>query len=467
MDPAELVRPPFDPQEAAAFFHDDENSSSDDSTVSSSSARVQPPATTGTASATTPSDKTTQPSPVLPPSSASGPGPDSDEDEDEMPDLYIPALIAPTMFLPIPNTDPLSTLLNKYILPEKRPMRDLTGEWQRHDFHSLVMSNSWRAIARMTRDRLVASNPEEISAILPLWFLRLSCLARLRLFNQCTAECTNLYSVLSSIEPLSSRKYIFDRLVPFELEVLHARLKYWAGDSVGYLDMMYGLVKKCKLMAKIALEEGEREREKQMERERRGRAALVAMWRERGSRIALIIASQFIEMKEFTAATRLLAPLCTSSSPELCSAVGRIYLQAGLLDQALAEFNIVSESIRHKTLVNMNAALMASAQGDWVRAEEVLRGVVATNPDDFVAVNNLGVALLNQGKLKEGIEVLEGALRKSPFEIVTTEPFLFNLSTLYELRASHGMELKKDLLIQVAQLSGDGLRTTCLKMPTN
>ena len=245
---------------------------------------------------------------------------------------------------------------------------------------------------------------------------------------------------------------------------------------MGYLDTMYAMIKKCKLMAKIALEEGEREREKQRERERRGStgiggrvvrgpkgdggAALAAMWRERGSRMALVIASQFIEMKvrvllslglmpltvrpcpssqrvafadhqEFTAATRLLAPLCTSSSPELRSAVGRIYLQAGLLDQALTEFNLVSESVanaatpsasavaspnaspnlsrvgsqvsmlsayqsqasggrgagvtqRHKNLINMNAALMASAQGDWVRAEEILRGLVAINPDDFV-----------------------------------------------------------------------------------
>lgn len=30
----------------------------------------------------------------------------------------------------------------------------------------------------------------------------------------------------------------------------------------------------------------------------------------------------------------------------------------------------------------------------------------------------------------QGIEVLEGALHKSPFEIVTTEPFLFNLCKL-------------------------------------
>lgn len=115
--------------------------------------------------------------------------------------------------------------------------------------------------------------------------------------------------------------------------------------------------------------------------------------------------------------------------------MGRIYLQAGLLEQALVEFNLVSESIanaatpsvsavaspnnspnpsrfgsqvsivsgnqsqgsggrgayiaqRHKNLVNMNAALMASAQGDWVRAEEILRGLVAINPTDFVVSNS-------------------------------------------------------------------------------
>lgn len=115
--------------------------------------------------------------------------------------------------------------------------------------------------------------------------------------------------------------------------------------------------------------------------------------------------------------------------------MGRVYLQAGLLNQALIEFNLVSDSIanaatpsvsevatpndsptpsrfgsqvsvvsghqsqssggrranvtqRHKNLVNMNAALMASAQGDWVRAEEILRGLVAINPNDFVVSNS-------------------------------------------------------------------------------
>jgi hypothetical protein len=44
----------------------------------------------------------------------------------------------------------------------------------------------------------------------------------------------------------------------------------------------------------------------------------------------------------------------------------------------------VNVTQRHKNLVNMNAALMASAQGDWVRTEEILRGLVAINPNDFV-----------------------------------------------------------------------------------
>ena len=104
MDPVDPVQTPANTQEVNPFFHDDEHSSSDDSTVSSSSGRLQIPATTDIALTTPPPDRTAQPSPALPPlPTAPAPGPDSDDDDEEMPDLYIPALIAPTMFLPIPN----------------------------------------------------------------------------------------------------------------------------------------------------------------------------------------------------------------------------------------------------------------------------------------------------------------------------------------------------------------------------
>ena len=41
------------------------------------------------------------------------------------------------------------------------------------------------------------------------------------------------------------------------------------------------------------------------------------------------------------------------------------------------------------------------------------------------------------------------------------------IATLYELRSSIAADKKRELLIEVAKWSGDGLRTTCLKMPTN
>jgi len=103
MDPTDPVQLPMNTQEVDPFFHDDENSLSDDSTVSSSSPHIQPPATSDIALTAPSPDRTVPPSPALPPPSATAPAPDSDDDEEEMPDLYIPALIAPTMFLPIPN----------------------------------------------------------------------------------------------------------------------------------------------------------------------------------------------------------------------------------------------------------------------------------------------------------------------------------------------------------------------------
>jgi len=41
------------------------------------------------------------------------------------------------------------------------------------------------------------------------------------------------------------------------------------------------------------------------------------------------------------------------------------------------------------------------------------------------------------------------------------------LATLYELRSVVGFEKKKELLVDVAKWSGDGLKTNCLKMPAN
>ncbi|THV02479.1 hypothetical protein K435DRAFT_817676 [Dendrothele bispora CBS 962.96] len=389
---------------------------------------------------------------------------ESDAEDEDAPEVYLPEIVIPTMFLPIPNTDPLTTLLTKYIHPpDRRPVRDLSGEWQNANFHSLVMANSWRALARMARDRIVTTDPQDLALVLGLWYLRLACLSRLRLFNQTSAECTNLFSVLNGIEPPEAKAYVFDRVLPFELEVMQARLKYWAGDHIGYLDALNLLLKKCRSKARSSSDD-----------------VNVGMWKERGARLCLIIASQLMEMKVnfmhcilLLQTGKLLEPLCNTKnsggeSPALRSAIARIYLQGGYLAKATTHFAAVdADPSADQTLKDMNKALLASANGEWKYASETLKKLLENDPDNYVAVNNLSVALLSQGKLKEGIDVLEKALKSSPSSVVVAEPFLFNLSTLYELRSATATEKKLELLIEVAKWSGDGLKTTCLKMPSN
>ena len=93
------------------------------------------------------------------------------------------------MALTLNKTDPLSTLLTKYVPdPTQRPTRDLTGSWRDKDFHSLVvglqillvipvlilcaqMTNSWRALAQMACDRIVNSPPTDLEHILEVLYL--------------------------------------------------------------------------------------------------------------------------------------------------------------------------------------------------------------------------------------------------------------------------------------------------------
>ncbi|KAF5387377.1 hypothetical protein D9757_005706 [Collybiopsis confluens] len=358
--------------------------------------------------------------------------PPPSESEEEAPEMYLPGLVLPTMFLPIPNTDPLTTLLNKYIHPpERRPARDVSGEWQKANFHTMVMSNSWRALARMARDRIVTADPEDLALVL-------ACLSRLRLFNQTSVECTNLFSVLNAVEPSDAKSYLFEKLLPFELEVMYARLKFWAGDHMTYLDALNGLLRKCKVKSRRAPKSD---------------PTSSAMWRERGARISLIIASQLMEMKEFGSSTKLLESLCnqTEATSALRSAIARIYLQAGYIHKASTHFSLVEQDPEApEGIKDMNRALLACANGEWDYATETLTDLLEKEPENFV-----------------GIETLERALSASPASVVVAEPFLFNLSTLYELRSATATQKKLELLIEVAKWSGDGLKASCLKMASN
>jgi len=273
----------------------------------------------------------------------------------------------------------------------------------------------------------------------------------MRLYNQTAAESSNLFSILSSVHPPRARAHLFEHIIPFELFVIHARSKYWAGDPLAHLDELAMLLKMCKRKARSSeLLEDQRQ-----------------MWKERAARVGMIMASQLLEMQDYRGAETLLRALAlNSTSPDVLSALARTRLEVGDLASAAQYFQRASAlpSCSQSTR-DLNSALLASARGEWTVAAGLLESVLAVTPDDVVAVNDFAVVLLNLGRLKDAIDHLESALKASPSTVVVSEPLVFNLATLYELRSATAAQKKRDLLIETAKWSGDGLRTTCLKLP--
>lgn len=86
---------------------------------------------------------------------------------------------------------------------------------------------------------------------------------------------------------------VLRHVVPYELDVLHARTMYWAGDGRGYLDELVRLVRMCKRMArKGGLGDGHIGGGAADEK---GDARTV--WTERGMRTGMMVVTQLVEMQ--------------------------------------------------------------------------------------------------------------------------------------------------------------------------
>jgi trafficking protein particle complex subunit 12 len=93
--------------------------------------------------------------------------------------------------------------------------------------------------------------------------------------------------------------------------------------------------------------------------------------------------------QDFAAAVHLLEPLTNQgpgvSTAALRSATARIYLQAGYLAKATQHFVAVeADPESSQEVKDMNAALLASAEGDWPRASELLKGLLVADSDNYV-----------------------------------------------------------------------------------
>lgn len=180
---------------------------------------------------------------------------------------------------------------------------------------------------------------------------------------------------------------------------------------MGYLDALSALLRKCKRKTKEASAITPVESEVQEMKD---------MWKERGARVSLILASQLVEMKvrqvfirshdfsfstaekktlvfsqDFVAATKLLEPLCTQlssttqgkiiSNPHLRSAMARIHIQSGNLQLAAYHFGIVAQDPdADEALKKLNDAILSAARGEWERNVQILKEMMEEDAGHLV-----------------------------------------------------------------------------------
>ena len=110
--------------------------------------------------------------------------------------------------------------------------------------------------------------------------------------------------------------------------MLKAKVKYWSGDQMAYVDELTRLIMRCKVMSRkactgltvkvgttgVGASAGEGKGKKVKARDE----VAIDMWKERGTRVCLILASQLIEMKvTLTPQLPSIRPLILTSSLSL------------------------------------------------------------------------------------------------------------------------------------------------------
>lgn len=174
-------------------------------------------------------------------------------------------------------------------------------------------------------------------------------------------------------------------LVPFELRILFATLPSQLKYPALTLERVTMLAVYCKKMQKKSQD---------------------AIWKQREIQTYLVLATQWINMKEYSAAATTMQLILTTMAPDnidLLSSLGRLYLQMGDLKSAESMFQRMEEKCGSgettKEAINTNKAFTLMAQGEWAQARDILQHVYESNNENLLAINNLAVCEVYLGNL--------------------------------------------------------------------
>ncbi|KAK5609309.1 hypothetical protein CRENBAI_012381 [Crenichthys baileyi] len=349
----------------------------------------------------------------------------------------------------------------------------------------LISSKNWRAAVDLTGRLLTAHGQgygkagqptSHTTDSLQLWFVRLSLLTKLNLFQNAELECEpfgNLdqpdlyYEYYPTVYP--GRR---GSMVPFSMRLLHAELPQYLAKPQEALDRLYNLKTICVAILEN-LEKGLAEDGSMITLAQENRQASLTLWRSRLSRVMYSMANCLLLMKDYVLAVETYHSIIQyepQQRVQLLSGIGRIFLQIGDVKTAERYFQDVEKAyqmkgsnLSHATCVLMNRAFVYLSQNNYADAHATFLEVLKIDPKNPVANNNAAVCLLYLGRLKESLGQLEGLVQQDP-ALYLHESVLFNLTTMYELESSRSTQKKQALLDAVACREGDSFNTQCLKL---
>ncbi|KAG0046539.1 Trafficking protein particle complex subunit 12 [Gryganskiella cystojenkinii] len=402
-----------------------------------------------------------------------------------------PILNTPNMFHEITMSDAMNDLMVRHIPAEQRTLRDwnaLTEAEQRQAsrseiLHELTINNSWRAMTRYTRSQILATPSDRIVDLINLWYARLLALTKLGQYEMAQAELDQLgdlrgpqyrfesyppdaFSNSNSFQTNEQRQAGVDRrgsIVPFEMLVLKARLQGHLGDVYEAIDQLYDLILLCKKFEAICRVGDDTEGERQ--------------WQRLTGQLHLMVLNYLIDLRDFAAATKHARDLAQRYPQDINfhSGLGRLYLQLGDVDTARIVFQGVESMVKKletdakvqshvKLQLTMNRALLAVAMGEWIPAKTAFEEVLSQEPENLVATNNLAVCDLYAGQLNEAIPRIEKLMFAYPTSAGTSEPLVFNMATLHELRTEGSMRKKQLMMVEVSKWAGDQFNISMFKI---
>ncbi|KAF9171015.1 Trafficking protein particle complex subunit 12 [Mortierella sp. AD011] len=386
-------------------------------------------------------------------------------------------------------TDTMNDIMVKHIPADQRTLRDwraLTEAEQRQAsrteiLHELTINNSWRAMTRYTRTQILATPPERTPELINLWYARLLALVKIGQYEMAQAELEQLgdlwgpqyryenyppdmfpHNEFQTKEQQQNSTMRRGSMVPFELFILRARLQGYLGDSYEAIDQLYSLIMYCKKLGAIC----------RVNEDNIG----AQQWHDLTGQLHLMILNYLVELNDYSSATKHGRDLAKAYPQDINfhSGLGRLYLQLGDIERAEEVFKGVEEVVKNhssetekahfKLQLSMNRALLAVTQGQWQVAKSAFEDVLVQEPENLAASNNLVVCELYAGQLNEAIPRLERLMFAYPTSAGTSEPLVFNMATLYELRTEGSLKKKQQMMVEVCKWAGDQFNVGVFKV---